>query len=263
MSARRGVCIHGPRPIVFRGQAFLGRARRASFGGAETTSRVGLEPRCRRGSRASISFLPGGGWPLGGLIEVFVERYGIGELTLLIPALAALTRAGPRNNRKWVAWIAPPFVPYAPALKQRGVDVDALLLVQPAARPAENNKDRLWTVEQVIRSGSSSGVLAWLAAADHVALRRLQLAAEEQGCWTVLFRPLAARRERSPAALRIAVEQRAAATRVQIDKCRGASPGVVDITESMLALSRGFDDARAFAREPVPDVESSVGVAAA
>ena len=155
------------------------------------------------GFAALDHFLPGGGWPLGGLIEVFVDRYGIGELTLLIPALAALTRAGPQNNRKWVVWIAPPFVPYAPALKQRGVDVDALLIVQPAAR----DKDRLWTVEQVIRSGSSSGVLAWLAAADHVALRRLQLAAEEQGCWTVLFRPLAARRERSPAALRIGVEQ--------------------------------------------------------
>ena len=110
-------------------------------------------------------------------------------------------------------------------------------------RPLEikdKDKDRLWTVEQVIRSGSSSGVLAWLAAADHVALRRLQLAAEEQGCWTVLFRPLAARRDRSPAALRIGVSQCAAATRVQIDKCRGARPGVVDITESLLALNRGF-----------------------
>ena len=206
------------------------------------------------------SFLPGGGWPLGGLIEVFVEQYGIGELTLLIPALAALTRAGPRNNRKWVAWIAPPFVPYAPALKQRGVDVDALLLVQPTAR----DKDRLWTVEQVIRSGSSSGVLAWLAAADHVALRRLQLAAEEHGCWTVLFRPLAARRDRSPAALRVSVEQEGTATRLQIDKCRGASPGVVDVTETMNILNRRFDEARSLARGlPWESVAGSVSGGAA
>jgi hypothetical protein len=197
------------------------------------------------GFTALDHFLPGGGWPLGGLIEVFVDRYGIGELTLLIPALAALTRAGPRNNRKWVVLIAPPFVPYAPALKQRGIDVDALLIVQPETR----DKDRLWTVEQVIRSGSSSGVLAWLAAADHVALRRLQLASEEQGCWTVLFRPLAARRERSPAALRIGVERCGAATCLEIDKCRGASPGRVDITESLLALNRGFGDGSSFARE--------------
>jgi cell division inhibitor SulA/protein ImuA len=201
------------------------------------------------GFAALDNFLPGGGWPLGGLIEVFVERYGIGELTLLIPALKALTRAGPQNNRKWVAWIAPPFVPYAPALKQRGVDVDALLLVQPAA----SGKDCLWTVEQVIRSGSSSGVLAWLAAADHVALRRLQLAAEEQGCWTVLFRPRAARRDRSPAALRIGVEQSAAATRVHIDKCRGARSGVIDISESLLILNREFADRSGLARDPARD----------
>jgi len=193
------------------------------------------------------SFLPGGGWPLGALIEIFVERYGIGEFTLLIPALAALTRAEPQKNRKWVVWIAPPFVPYAPALKQRGVDVDAVLLVQPAT----GGKECLWTLEQVIRSGSSAGVLAWLAAADHVALRRLQLAAEEQGCWTVLFRSLATRRERSPAALRLALDQDAAATRVQIDKCRGACPGVVDITESLRTLNHGFGDGDPFAREPV------------
>jgi hypothetical protein len=75
-----------------------------------------------------------------------------------------------------------------------------------------------------------------LAAADHVALRRLQLAAEEQGCWTILFRPLSARRERSPAGLRISLEQAGATTRVRIDKCRGAWPGVVDITESLREL---------------------------
>ena len=36
-------------------------------------------------------YLPGGGWPIGAIIEVFVERYGMGELTLLVPALIALT----------------------------------------------------------------------------------------------------------------------------------------------------------------------------
>jgi hypothetical protein len=211
------------------------------------------------GFAALDDFLPGGGWPLGGLIEVFAERYGSSELTVLIPALVALTRAGPRNNRKWVVFISPPFVPYAPALRQRGVDVDALLLVQPAARGQKDKAkkgretDRLWTVEQVIRSGSSSGVLAWLAAADQVALRRLQLAAEEHGCWTVLFRPLAARRVRSPAALRIGVSQRGAETLVHVDKCRGASPGVVDLTEALLALNRRFADGSSLAesdREP-------------
>src|SRR5262249_61207439 len=36
--------------------------------------------------------LPGGGWPRSGLIEILVSRFGVGELTLLLPALAAMTR---------------------------------------------------------------------------------------------------------------------------------------------------------------------------
>ena len=163
-----------------RGRIWRGRSARS------------LEATLPTGYAALDRYLPGGGWPLGSLSEIFVERYGVGELTLLMPALATLTGGGQLGTagaaRKWVAWIAPPFVPYAPALQQSGVRVDALLLVHPS------NKECLWTVEQVIRSGSSSGVLAWLAAADHVALRRLQLAAEEQGCWTILFRPFSARR---------------------------------------------------------------------
>jgi cell division inhibitor SulA/protein ImuA len=121
-------------------------------------------------------------------------------------------------------------------LQQKGVGIDSLLLVQPNVR----RKDSLWTVEQVIRSGSSSGVLAWLAAADDVALRRLQLAAEEQKCWTVLFRPLAAQRERSPAALRIGLEQDGSATRIRIHKCRGAMPAVVDVTDALASSTNEF-----------------------
>ena len=36
--------------------------------------------------------LPGRGWPRTGLMEILVPRFGIGELYLLLPALAALTR---------------------------------------------------------------------------------------------------------------------------------------------------------------------------
>ncbi len=194
-----------------------------------------LQARVWRGRSASVArsviptgfpqldrYLPGGGWPLGAITEVFVDGYGIGELALLMPALAALTQ---KNPKKWLAWIAPPFVPYAPALQQRGVDIDRLLMIHPTA----GNKSRLWAVEQIVRSGSSSGVLAWIETADDVMLRRLQLAAEDQGCWTLLFRPQNTRLQRSPAALRIVLSQSAATMRIQIIKCRGGRPGVVDI----------------------------------
>ena len=63
------------------------------------------------GFAALDRYLPGGGWPLGPLIEVFVERYGVGELSLLMPALAALTDDGGSraSTRKWVAWIESPW----------------------------------------------------------------------------------------------------------------------------------------------------------
>ncbi|MFL6564723.1 MAG: damage-inducible protein, partial [Burkholderiales bacterium] len=55
--------------------------------------------------------LPGGGWPAGALTELFVRRAGIGELQLVLPALAALSWGGKR-----IVWLAPPYLPYAPAL---------------------------------------------------------------------------------------------------------------------------------------------------
>ena len=177
------------------------------------------------GFRELDNYLPGGGWPLGALIEVFVDGYGVGELALLMPALKALTSVDPAKPQKWVAWVAPPFVPYVPALQQHGVNIDRLLMIHPSP----SNRSCLWAVEQVVRSGSSAGVLAWVAAADDVMLRRLQLAAEDQGCWTLLFRPASARQQRSPAALRIGLSRSEAATRVQIIKCRGGRPGTVDV----------------------------------
>ena len=195
------------------------------------------------------SHLPGGGWPLGAITEIFVDGYGIGELGLLMPALAALTKEDPAKPPKWVAWISPPFVPYAPALQQHGLNIDRLLMIHPTS----GHNGRLWAIEQVVRSGSSAGVLAWVAMADavrdargratqgavaeDVILRRLQLAAEDQGCWVLLFRPASASRQRSPAALRIRLSQTQAATRVEIFKCRGGRPGVVDIAS--LALDAG------------------------
>jgi hypothetical protein len=97
--------------------------------------------------------------------------------------------------------------------------------------PGPGDKNRLWATEQVIRSGSSSGVLAWVPSADDVILRRLQLATEDQGCWTLLFRPPSARQQRSPAALRLVLSAQATAMRIEILKCRGGRPGVVDIAQ--------------------------------
>ena len=62
--------------------------------------------------------LPGGGWPCGALSEILFEHDGLGELSLLMPALAELTQKGQR-----VVFVAPPYIPYAPALAAHGLDL--------------------------------------------------------------------------------------------------------------------------------------------
>jgi cell division inhibitor SulA/protein ImuA len=166
-------------------------------------------------------YLPGGGWPRRAIIEIFLDRYGIGELSLLMPALALLSRTS--RAKRWIVWVAPPFIPYAPALLRHGIDLDRVLMVHPTSA----KKDALWAVEQVLRSESSIAVLAWVKDASDTVLRRFQLAAEERDCWAVLFRPMTALRQSSPAALRLKLSGTAETARVDIMKCRGKRPGIV------------------------------------
>lgn len=158
--------------------------------------------------------LPGGGWPRQGLIELLADRLGIGELSLLMPALAAL--CDEERDGGWLAWVAPPYQPYAPALAACGIDVARVLVVRsgPAA----------WVMEQSLRSGSCSAVLGWVDAIDLQSLRRLQLAAEQARCLAVLFRRLRARHEPSPAVLRIALEAGQQNLSLRIEKSRGGRP---------------------------------------
>src|SRR5579871_30016 len=68
--------------------------------------------------------LPGGGWPVGALIEIAPACDGVGELRLTLPALKNWCRDG-----KSIAFVRPPYVPYAPALTQCGVVLNSLLWI--------------------------------------------------------------------------------------------------------------------------------------
>lgn len=164
--------------------------------------------------------LPGGGWPPNALTEILLAQYGTGELKLLMPALARLCQ--PEDNSKtagWIAWVAPPFQPYPPALVQWGVDISRVLIVRPA-----KNTEALWATEQALSSGNCSAVLFWPRILDDASSRRLQLAAEEGRCWAVAFRPLAAASQNSAAALRIRLMSDRSGTRLSILKSRGGRP---------------------------------------
>lgn len=169
--------------------------------------------------------LPGGGWPTDSLTEILTAHYGIGELRLLMPALASLNSASSQQDFSepgWIAWVSPPFQPYPPALQQYGIDLSRMLIVRP-----KDASEILWSAEQALSSGTCAAVLLWPDQLDDQAGRRLQLAAEKGGSWAVAFRPLAARHQPSAAALRLELHSSGQGTRVHILKSRGGRPAVI------------------------------------
>jgi protein ImuA len=195
------------------------------------------------GYAAFDACLPGGGWPRTGLIEILVSRFGVGELYLLFPALAALTC---RPAARWCVWVAPPLEPYAPALNAHGAALERMLVVRPSGDRAvsegtpsggqRGNPQRgrasepLWAFEQTLGSGASDIALAWAARSPRArALRRLQLAAERGKTLGVLFRPQRASQESSAAVLRLAVEPSPGGARITLLKSRGGARGSIEI----------------------------------
>jgi hypothetical protein len=166
--------------------------------------------------------LPGGGWPRTGLVEVLTTQPGVGELYLLLPTLATLSRADPA---RWCAWVSPPQEPFAPALEAHGVTLDRMLVVRTHLP--------LWAQEQALRSGACEMSLVWLERAAPRAIRRLQLAAEQGRSLGVLYRNARYAAEASPAMLRVLVEPTRTAgrrgARVSLLKSRGGSREPIEL----------------------------------
>jgi protein ImuA len=162
--------------------------------------------------------LPGQGWPEAVLTELLADRTGIGELSLLLPALASLSR------RRGVMLIAPPFVPYAPALVEAGVDLARLLVISSCGQ-----RDALACGELALRSGACGAVLLWengmtdaiRQSIAPLALRRLHLAADRGRAMAVLFRAARQAVQPSPAALRILLRHEADGLGLTLFKRRG------------------------------------------
>jgi protein ImuA len=141
--------------------------------------------------------LPGGGWPVGSIVEVLQQRAGPHVWQLLLPALAqAITRqAGP------VVLVGAPYEPFGPSLQAQGLPVERLLCVH-----AEKIAARLWATEQALRCAEIAAVLAWLPKAKSGELRRLHMAAQQHKRLLFVFRGVQARNDASPARLRLFVE---------------------------------------------------------
>lgn len=153
--------------------------------------------------------LPGGGWPLGTLIEILPTCFGVGEVSLLLPTLRALIETG-----RTLALIAPPYLPYAPAWHRHGVPLHSLVWLDV---PREHNA--CWAAEQLLREGTLT--LLWSTVTQSRPLRRLQLAAETGRSLAFLFRTHRALHQPSPAAVRVALSPEPHGVRIELFKVRG------------------------------------------
>jgi hypothetical protein len=195
--------------------------------------------------------LPGRGWPGAALTEIVLGREGIGEIRLTLPALARLQAHG-----RDVVWIAPPHLPYAPALAAAGLDLARLLLVR-CRSPA----DQLWAYEQALRAPECGAAFAWLGTHDDRVMRRLAVAAREGRTWGVLWRRPGQRAVAAVASLRLALVARERRLAVHVLKRRGgelAQPVFVDVDGSESGpwsrpgLSAAADDPGVPQVDPIP-----------
>ncbi|SFM50443.1 translesion DNA synthesis-associated protein ImuA [Marinobacter zhejiangensis] len=156
------------------------------------------------------------GWPVGALSECLLDGAGIGELQLILPLMQRLSAA-----RRTVFWVNPPYIPYAPALSQAGIELSQLVIVRPHGR-----NDVLWTLENCLRSSVTGLVLAWPGQLANRDTRRLQLAAEAGQTTCLIFRPRQAALQSSPAALRLELTAgQKQDLQVRVLKRRGGWPG--------------------------------------
>lgn len=140
--------------------------------------------------------LPGGGWPLGTLIELLLPNPDMALWRLLLPALCRKLRrqSGP------LVMVGEPQQPWHTSLQTQGLPAQRLLSLQadPALLP--------WATEQALRCPDVVAVLAWLPQARDAELRRLHLAAQAHSPLLFVLRPIEAGVHASPARLRLSVQ---------------------------------------------------------
>ncbi len=153
--------------------------------------------------------LPGGGWPLGCVIEIVVSEWGQGELSILLPLLASVSQ-----QAKPLVFIAPPYVPYAPAFELAGVDLQWLWMIDQEVK----HKDIAWAAEKSLSGARGGVVLIWMSRYGHKQIRHLQVAADRGATLGVLMH--CGEGWPTPVPLRLGVQYRQQGLAVEILKSR-------------------------------------------
>lgn len=155
-----------------------------------------------------------GGWMPGQLIELLVDQPGSGELSVLLPMLARQSQ-----QSGLILWVDPPVQPYPLALAQAGVQLQDHRVIR-----SKTLGERLWVLEQALKSGCVSVALGWFDRVPDKALRRLQLAAQQGGGLAFVLRSSDLAQQSSPAAYRLHLRMTAEGVQVDIIKRRQAWP---------------------------------------
>jgi len=170
--------------ILHRGDVWQGHAGTRS-----------QQPVTGSGYQALNAVLLHGGWPNGALIEV-CQAANSAEWLLFGPAIRRLCQ----HSEARIALLNPPALPYAVGLRQENIPLDQLLVIRPQSR-----QDFITCFVELSQSRACQAVLAWQSgqAPAYSQLRKLQLGAAGQMGLYILFRPLYARQQSSPAGLRL------------------------------------------------------------
>lgn len=154
--------------------------------------------------------LPTRGWPSNALTEMIVPYWGIGELRLLLPAMRRLNQ-----QHRQIVWIAPPYLPYAPALVKAGLSLYYVLVVDAQSGSIS------WAMERLLYAESCGMVLAWPVSLSALETRRLQLAAESGGSMGVVLHTADSKWRAACAALRLQIQTSSSGVAVNVMKARG------------------------------------------
>jgi len=138
-----------------------------------------------------------GGWPLNRLTELLLKQLHVGEVQLILPAIAEAMQ-----NDGWLFLINPPFMPYAPAWIKSGIAIERMRVIR-----CTQEGEQAWACEQVMANSSVAACLFW-PSRDHLAnkvLKRLQLASTQGSSLNFIFRTQQAMAQSSPASLRLLI----------------------------------------------------------
>jgi len=153
-----------------------------------------------------------GGWMSGQLIELLVDQPSSGELRLLLPLLSKVSQ-----QPGLIMWIDPPMHPYPLALAQAGIRLKDHRVIR-----TQSLDERLWVMEQALKSGCAPVVMGWLDKVPATALRRLQLAVHQGEGLAFIVRSSAMAAQPSPATFRLHLKAQTDGVKVDLLKRRQA-----------------------------------------